>query len=67
MNGVPRFFRISDNGTDRKVFVSTDGVTFIEWTTVGRTDFLTADQVGFYVCADTSYAVTAVLQSWKET
>lgn len=41
--------RIADNGTNRICSVSADGVNFQAFHTIGRTDFLTADEVGFYI------------------
>jgi hypothetical protein len=47
--------------------VSTDGQNFKVIHTVGRTDFLTADQVGFFV-NDQSNTIAAgmTLLSWKQ-
>lgn len=64
----PLFLRIADNGTNRMCSISTDGQHFIQVHTVGRTDFLTADQVGFYAHAGNSSNDCGVnLLSWKET
>lgn len=41
------WLRIADNGTNRIISVSPDGLNFIAINTEGRTTFLTADQVGF--------------------
>lgn len=42
--------RISDDGTNRVTSFSVDGgYNYTQLSTVGRTDFLTADQVGIYV------------------
>jgi hypothetical protein len=59
--------RIADNGTNRICSVSTDGQNFKVIHTVGRTDFLTADQVGFFV-NDQSNTIAAgmTLLSWKQ-
>ena len=43
------WLRIQDDGTDRISSFSMDGVTWTVLHTVGRTDFLTADEVGFAV------------------
>jgi hypothetical protein len=43
------WIRIVDDNTDRKVFVGSDGQTWTEIHSVGRTDFLTADQAGFMI------------------
>jgi len=42
------WLRIEDDNTSRKSHWSTDGKSWKEFHSVGRTDFLTADQVGFY-------------------
>jgi hypothetical protein len=64
----PLFIRISDNGTNRICSYSTDGQNFVAVHTVGRTDFLTANQVGFFLNSQqTTQAPAATLLSWKET
>lgn len=62
------FLRISDDGANRVCSYSLDGQHFKQLHSVGRTDFLTADEVGFYV-NEQSNTVTAgvTLLSWKET
>lgn len=61
----PIWLRIADNGTSRICSFSADGVNFIPFHSVGRTDFLTADEVGFYVNPYASEARLTLL-SWKE-
>lgn len=61
------WFRISDDGTNRKCFVSNDGLNFLQIHTIGRTDFMTADQVGFYIDAENSISSQMTLYSWAET
>lgn len=46
---VPEWVRIEDNNTNRIMSYSYDGVTFTPFYTIGRTTFLTADEVGFFV------------------
>ena len=41
------WFRAADDGVNREVSVSVDGINWVLIHQVGRTDFLTADQVGF--------------------
>ena len=71
--GAPRWLRIADDGTDRVLSVSADGVDWLVVHTVGRTDFLTtgANQVGFFVStvnlATPNYAPILRVSSWKET
>jgi hypothetical protein len=61
------FLRISDNGTNRIVSYSMDGRNFETIHTVSRTDFLTADQVGFFVDSqNASFAASMTLASWKQ-
>lgn len=45
------WFRIEDDGTNRITSVSDNGVTFQVLHSVGNTDYITADQIGFYVNA----------------
>lgn len=62
------FLRITDNGTNRICSYSNDGQHFITIHTVGRTDFLTADEVGFFADTETASFASAInLLSWKET
>lgn len=68
-SGGLAFLRITDNGTNRICAISVDGQHWETVHSVGRTDFLTADQVGVFVYADsaTTTLVTAMsLLSWKE-
>lgn len=61
------YLRIADNGTNRIVSVSNDGVNFIQLHSVGRTDFLTADQVGFFVNSNNaSFGANLWIMSWLE-
>lgn len=48
------WLRISDNGVNRISSWSPDGFNWIQVHSVGRTDFLTADQVGFFADSNTS-------------
>jgi len=45
----PLWLQIADDGTNRKCSFSADGQDFIPLHSIGRTDFLTADEVGFFV------------------
>ena len=58
------FIRITDDGTNRICSYSSDGQNWATFHSVGRTDFLTADEVGFFVNGSTA-AMT--LLSWQET
>lgn len=64
----PMFLQISDNNTNRIVRISTDGQHWQQIHSVTRTDFLTANQVGFYASADqATWDCGVTLLSWKET
>lgn len=43
------WLRITDDGTNRTCYLSSDGVNFVQVHQVGRTDWITADEVGFFV------------------
>lgn len=66
----PMFLRIADDGTDRICSVSPDGYNWVVVHQVGRTDFLTATEVGFGINAlnniTPNYDVLLHLLSWKE-
>ncbi len=62
------WFRISDDGTDRKVWISADGQHWVLLHSIGRTTFLTADQVGIAVnSGSTTRDLTLTLLSWAAT
>lgn len=64
----PWFLRITDDGSNRKVYSSPDGRNFRQLHSVGRTDFLTANQVFFFANSEnTNYANVLTLFSWKQT
>lgn len=59
------WMRIADDNTNRIVSYSMDGQNFIPLHSVTRTDFLTADQVGFFVSSqNASWDAAANLISW---
>lgn len=61
------WLRIADDGANRICSVSNDGQNFLQIHTVGRTDFLTADQIGFYMqVVNTTYTGGVLLLSWLE-
>jgi hypothetical protein len=67
-----RWVRIQDDNTNRKVSLSADGVNWIVIHSVGRTDFCTPDQVGFFGDCGTSGSVNTlnfatILSSWAIT
>jgi len=59
------WLRIGDDGTNRKTWVSCDGQHWLQQHSIGRTDFLTADEVGFFIDPFGS-AIGMTLLSWKE-
>lgn len=66
-NGDMLWFRIQDNGVNRICSVSGDGVNFVQFHSIARTDFLTADRVGFYLSnAVATPTGILTLVSWKE-
>ena len=61
------WLRIRDDGTNRYCDYSRDGLNWINYHSVGRTDFLTADQVGFFVDSNGGGNVFMNLLSWEQT
>jgi hypothetical protein len=64
--GNVMFLRITDNGTNRICSWSTDGYNFRVFHTVGRTDFITADEVFFGLYINTVIAAGTLI-SWTQT
>jgi hypothetical protein len=70
--GVPSIYpqiwlRIQDEGTNRISSWSYDGIYYPASHTIGRTDFITADQVLYAICPNSSdYGVSMSILSWKE-
>ncbi len=62
-----RFLRIADNGVSRISSYSADGQNFRVFHSIGRTDFLTANEVGFFVNTVNGQPPGLTLLSWKET
>lgn len=64
----PFWVKATDDGTNRVVSVSYDGENFIQIHSVGRTDFLTADEIGIYVNTNnTSFPMVASFVHWAQT
>jgi hypothetical protein len=62
------FLRLEDDSTNRIVSLSLDGENWLQAHSIGNTDFLSADQVGFFVNPTSSGLPAAVwLQHWKES
>ncbi len=70
--GAYVFLRIEDDGTNRKCSISADGTSWISMHTVGRTDYLTANEIGFYINTiqtsgtPTRTEMLMTVQGWKE-
>jgi hypothetical protein len=64
--GNVMFLRITDNGTNRICSWSVDGYNFRVFHTVGRTDFLTADEVFFGLYINT-VLMAGTITSWAQT
>ena len=61
------WLRIADNSTNRICSWSPDGLTWIQVHSVGRTDYLTADEVGFFCDSNNvTYPSGMTLLSWVE-
>ncbi len=54
------WLRIADDGSNRLYSFSTDGLNFRQVFSVGRTDFLTANEIGFFTNANQSNVVPAM-------
>jgi hypothetical protein len=64
----PAFLRIGDDNTNRICSISVDGQNWYTYKTIGRTDFLTADQVGIFVKPQNgTYGCGMNLLSWAVT
>lgn len=64
----PVWMQIADNGTNRICSLSADGFNFLQIHSVGRTDFMTADQIGWGAQMGSLTGKAGVsLLSWKVT
>ena len=62
------WLRITDNGTNRLVYYSRSGVHFHLVHSIGRTDFMTPNEVCLFVSSRNAYhGAGVVLLSWEET
>jgi hypothetical protein len=66
MPGVS-WFRLTDDGTNRITYISMDGHHWRQLHSVGRTDYLTADRVGWFTISSTVSTVVGTLVSWRQT
>lgn len=61
------WLRISDDGTNRKCWLSCDGKNWLCYHSIGRTDWITADEVTFFLNINNgTYPGNMTLYSWKE-
>ncbi|HET8548028.1 MAG TPA: hypothetical protein VFL57_08490, partial [Bryobacteraceae bacterium] len=58
--------RISDDGTDRTMWISSDGRNFVRVMTESRTQHIVADQAGFYCAAADTRNCALTILSWQE-
>jgi hypothetical protein len=66
--GTPMWIRLVDNNINRIVSVSVDGINWLQIHSIGRTDFLTADEVGFLVIMqNASFAAALSLAHWVQS
>jgi hypothetical protein len=64
----PVFLRITDTGTNRISYLSYDGYNWLTLHTIGRTDYLTPDQVLFFFSSrNASWPNYSTLLHWKQT
>lgn len=65
---APIWFQLEDDGTNRMVSLSADRFNWLPIHTVSNTDFITADQVGFFASPATGVLPTAIwMQHWEES
>jgi hypothetical protein len=65
--GAVLYFRIADDGVNRVSSWSFDGVNFNQFFSVGRTDFITPDQIGFFANGNNAtYDACMNVISWLE-
>lgn len=63
-HGMEFLLRIADDTTNRICSWSVDGVNFQTFHSVGRTNFMTADQIGFWANSQNSVSMKMILLSW---
>lgn len=62
------FLKYTDDNTNRIISYSADGEVFVNLFSVGRTDFLTPNQIGFMVDTNnTTYAANMAVFSWAQS
>lgn len=65
--GMGLWIKLEDDNTDRKFYLSPNGLDWVLYHSVGRTDFHTPDEIGFLAEAGSATTDTKVwLHSWEE-
>jgi len=60
------WFRIEDDGTNRNSYYSCDGINFMQYHSVARADFITADQIGWLLATNNATSgVKSTLVHWS--
>ncbi|OQB32254.1 MAG: hypothetical protein BWY07_02013 [Candidatus Hydrogenedentes bacterium ADurb.Bin170] len=63
-----QFLKYTDDNTNRVISYSADGEVFVDIFSVGRTDFLTPNQIGFMCDTNnTTYGSTIAVYSWLQS
>jgi hypothetical protein len=63
--GMPKWLRIRDDGTNRISEFSDNGIDWIGHYSVGRTDYITPDQIGWGTNNSSGQTIKARLRSWS--
>ena len=63
---MPKYLYLKDDGTNRSVGVSYDGIILQEFDARTRTDFMTPDQVYWGLRNDGTGKLAITLHSWRE-
>lgn len=65
---MPEWFKIEDNNTNRIISISDDGIVWTQIHSIGRTDFLTADEIffGVFITTNAAYDTQVSLLSYEE-
>lgn len=64
---IPIWVYLKDDGTNRSVGCSYDGINFTQFDIQTRTDFLTPDSVFWGIRNDTTEGMGVTIHSWQET
>lgn len=58
------WWRITDDGTNRKCWISNDGVNWISVHSIGRTDFITPTKIGLFLMNAGALDLTMLVEHW---